>query len=147
MCFVDDEALSCGLNHAPGSYKPAWNNELHTYRELLGSAVLVGEDTSAFEDAAVLLLCVLNLPLANFAGPDSGAELAVVRLVLDPDLLLRIAGDELVLADVVDLRLLGRSDTKTYDAGLMRGAQAASPVMPNVRVHPARGGRCCKPGV
>jgi hypothetical protein len=41
-----------------------------------------------------------------------------------------------VLADVVDLRLLGRSDMKTYDAGLMRRAQAASPVMPNVRVKP-----------
>jgi hypothetical protein len=37
-----------------------------------------------------------------------------------------------VLADIVDLRLFGRSDLKMCDAGLMRRAQAASPVMPNV---------------
>jgi hypothetical protein len=46
-----------------------------------------------------------------------------------------------VLADVVDLRLLGFSDTKTYDAESMRRAQAASPVMPNVRAKlPAEAG-------
>ena len=96
------------------------------------SSVFVGEDTSAFEDAAVLLLCVLNLPFANFALPDSGAELAARRLVLDPDLLLRIAGDQLVLANAVDLRLLVHFVAKTYDAGWMRREQAVSPVMPNV---------------
>ena len=130
--FVDYEALSCGLNHAPASYKPARNNELHTCGEFLCSSVFVGEDTSAFEDAAVLLLCVLNLPFANFALPDSGAELAARRLVLDPDLLLRIAGDQLVLANAVDLRLLVHFVAKTYDAGWMRREQAVSPVMPNV---------------
>ena len=75
--FVDDEALSCGLYNAPASDKPAWNNELHTLGELLRSSVFVDENTSTFENAAVLLLRVLNFPFANFAGPDPCAELAV----------------------------------------------------------------------
>ena len=130
---MDDEALACGLNHAPGADKPARGDELHSGGEVLEAAVLVGEDAAAFQDAAVLLLGVLNLPLTNLAGPNSRAEAAVRRLVLNPDLLLRIALDQLVLVDVVDVRLLGRTWRQADDVGLIGRAQTLSPVTPNVR--------------
>ena len=101
---MDHKALPGGLNHAPGTDESTRNNELHACRELLGVPVLVSENVDALKDVAVLLLRVLNLPFPDLAGPDTSAELSVRGFVLDPDCLLRVARDQLLFADVVDLR-------------------------------------------